>query len=278
MGRPPKDANHPLVRLRRLLSTPSDEVTRKDLAKRTGIPETSLRDIETGRYKLTPDVAAKISAATGVDPRSLLAGDDPLLAHVQKVGLNFRQEPFSKDTPPGRERQPEHREVIEELFLAVLDAAEQKKIDHPIYFSFQNWLSSTIHAFGLEDLFAEKLTERFAFFNPWFVPFEFRPKDKRLAKEWDDFDHQVMKEYGDLLQQDEIENPLSWEQRGLAGYSPNATEADKIARIKYEEKQSKIYSQAVKQAARKWKEGAMKAATSKPLSGKRQRSPGCPED
>lgn len=259
MGRPPKDATHPLVRLRELLSTEDHQVTRKDLAKRTGIPETSLRDIETGRYKLTPDVAAKISAATGVDPQSLLNGDDPLLAHFQKVGLHWRQEPFSKDTPIGRELRPEHREVIEQLFLAVLNAAEEKKIDSPIYFSFYNWLSSTILAFGLEDLFAEKLTERLTFFDPRFVSFKFRPKDKRLAKVWDDFDCQIRKEFGDLLQQDEIENPTSWEQRGLAGYSSNATEADKIARLKYEEKQSKIHSQAVKQAARKWKEGAMKS-------------------
>jgi transcriptional regulator with XRE-family HTH domain len=99
MGRPAKNVNHPLVRLRRKLSDWSaHKVTRQDLAKKAGIPESSLRDIETGRYKLTPAVATKISFATGVDPQSLLDGDDPL--------LDLLRQPFSrKRVPDGQNMQ-----------------------------------------------------------------------------------------------------------------------------------------------------------------------------
>src|SRR5438445_6877137 len=78
MGRPAKNPNHPLTRLRRILSTPNHEVTRRDLAKRTGIPEASLKDIETGVYKMTREVAMRVSLATGVDPESLMLGDAQL--------------------------------------------------------------------------------------------------------------------------------------------------------------------------------------------------------
>jgi transcriptional regulator with XRE-family HTH domain len=180
MGRPAKNVNHPLVRLRRKLSDWSaHKVTRQDLAKKAGIPESSLRDIETGRYKLTPAVATKISFATGVDPQSLLDGDDPL--------LDLLRQPFSKESPRWSEYaewSEEYRGAREQLFFALLDTAEEKKIARLIYFSFENWLTTTIEAFGLNDLFAQKLTDRFTLFDPYFVSDEFFPKNQRVAEKW----------------------------------------------------------------------------------------------
>jgi transcriptional regulator with XRE-family HTH domain len=285
MGRPTKDANHPLVRLRRVLSTPSDEVTRKDLAKRTGIPETSLRDIETGRYKITPEVATTIAYATGVDPRSLLAGDDPLLDH--------RGQPLSKDTP-GAPRYywwlRETQEVRRQLFSALLDAAEEKKIVSLIHFNFENWLEAMIKAFGLEDLFAEKLMERLTLFDPYLVPHKFRPKNKDQDREWWDFDLQILKEFMSILDDHKIYPQLwggAWAERdalALRGtwanpfstLPPDTTKAEQLAWFKDEQKLTELYTQARERAARKLKEGAAKPATIKPLSGKRPRSPGRP--
>jgi hypothetical protein len=203
MGRPPKNANHPLVRLRRKLSEWSPhQVTRKVLAKRTGIPEASLRDIETGRYKLTYEVATKISFATKVDPRSLLAGDDPV--------LDLLRQPLSKDSLEWSQypRSPkEYREARERLLCALLDSAEEKKIVRLVYLSFENWLTTTIEAFGLDDLLARKLIDRFPAFEPDFVPDEFLPKNKRLRDEWLNLEWQIKIEYIRLLDQYVTDNP-----------------------------------------------------------------------
>lgn len=203
MGRPPKNANHPLVRLRRKLSEWSPhQVTRKDLAKRTGIPEASLRDIETGRYKLTYEVATKISFATRVDPRSLLAGDDPL--------LDLLRQPLSKDSLewsqyPGSPK--EYREAREQLLGALLDTAEEKKIVRLVYLSFENWLTTTIESFGLDELLTRKLMDRFPSFDPDFVPDEFLPENQRFRDEWLNLEHQINREYIRLLDQYEADNP-----------------------------------------------------------------------
>jgi transcriptional regulator with XRE-family HTH domain len=251
MGRPPKSANHPLVRLRHKLSEWSArEVTRKDLAKKAGIPEPSLRDIETGRYKLTPAVATKISFATGVDPRSLLDGDDPL--------LDLLRQPFSKDSIRWSEYPSwpqEYREAREQLFLALLDTAHEKKIGRLIYFSFENWLTTTIEAFGLNDLFAQKLIDRFPSFDPKFVPHDFLPKSKRLREEWSDLEYELHMEYGRLLLQYDADHPAA---------SDPADLEDKLVR--------KVRLQAREHVTRKRRESASKTATAKPLSGKQSRS------
>jgi hypothetical protein len=65
----------------------------------------------------------------------------------------------------------------EQLFASVMDAAREKKIAKVISFSFETWILKTIQSFGLESLFAEKLTEKLLLFDPSLVPFEFRPKE-----------------------------------------------------------------------------------------------------
>jgi transcriptional regulator with XRE-family HTH domain len=275
MGRPAKNANHPLVRLRRQLSSPDDEVTRKDLAKRTGIPEPTLRDIERGKYRITPEVAIKVSFATKVDPRSLLAGDDPL--------LDILRQPFSKDTAVGWSEYPEWREEYrgarEQLFLALLDAAAEKKIVRLIYFSFENWLATTIETLGLNDLFAQKLIDRFTSFDPYFISGEFLPKNKRLAAEWSDLEYQMNLEYGRLVDQYEAENPgdpvfFSSKQVDDSVLSPHAPIGD-LLKLEYELKK-KLRLQARENLSRQRRETAEKTTIPKPVSGKRPRSAGRP--
>ena len=183
MGRPTRNPTHILARLRNQLSTDAHQVTRKELAKIAGIPQTSLRDIELGKFKMTEEVATRLSYATGVNPRSLLAGEDPL--------LDFGGQPLTNESyrlPEVIWARPEHREMEEQLFASVMDAAREKKIAKVISFSFETWILKTIQSFGLESLFAEKLTEKLLLFDPSLVPFEFRPKDKRALKAWEDLE------------------------------------------------------------------------------------------
>lgn len=61
--------NHPLVRLRKLLPAPLN--TQKGLAKQIGLSASYLQKIELGERAFTADIAAKISAVTGVSATSL---------------------------------------------------------------------------------------------------------------------------------------------------------------------------------------------------------------
>jgi hypothetical protein len=176
------------------------------LAKKAGVPETSLRDAENGVYKMSPEVASKIAFATGVDPKSLLAGDDPL--------LDFAQRPVSKSSrrlPEFVWWRQEHREVQEQIHAAFLDAVTEKKIGKVSSFSFEIWLLKAIESFGVEDLFIRNLTERLHLFDPSLVPFEFRPKGKQLAKEWDEFERQILEETNRLFRQAQADDPGYWE-------------------------------------------------------------------
>jgi hypothetical protein len=78
MGRASKNPNHPITRLRKILSGDGSEVTREIFSERTGIPLGSVKAIETGVYKLSPELAKKVAFATGVDSMSLFIGEDPL--------------------------------------------------------------------------------------------------------------------------------------------------------------------------------------------------------
>jgi transcriptional regulator with XRE-family HTH domain len=73
MGRPAKDINNSLTRLRKQMKW-----TRAKLAEHCGIPESTLREIEYGRYQLSADQAVKIVLATGVDLEGLLGNETPL--------------------------------------------------------------------------------------------------------------------------------------------------------------------------------------------------------
>jgi transcriptional regulator with XRE-family HTH domain len=158
MARPPKDPNHPLVRLRAILSTPAtkrvpaNEMSRERFAKKTGIPEPSLKDIETGRYKMTPDVAYKISFATGVDPKSLLRGDDPL--------LDFTGQPYSKASPKTDDAISSSVELGATNHLLLVyawEVAKEKKIANLFHYMFDTWLHETFSNLGLQSAYDKEV-------------------------------------------------------------------------------------------------------------------------
>jgi hypothetical protein len=252
-----KNGDHPLARLRRQLSTEHHQVTRQELSRKTGLPEASIRDIETGRYKLTREVAVRIAFAVAVDPRSLLAGDNPL--------LDFRRQPFSKDSPRLPESvlwRPEMKEVREQLFLAAWDTAQEKNISLLISFGFEDWLLTTFQSLGLESLLIEKLTDRLLLFDPGLVPDEFCPKNDRLAKRWDTLAKEIEEEYRRIFRQDMVDNPDYYKR-----VAPLPVSEEFINRMN-------DFRVEARKRVRQRHEDAANAAVAKPLSGKQPRSPG----
>jgi transcriptional regulator with XRE-family HTH domain len=188
MGRLSKNPENPITRLRAALSTPIRQMTRADLAKKAGIPEPSLKDIETGKYKLTDDVAMRIAFATGVAPRSLLNGADPL--------LDFQGQPFSikSSKMDYLAELPLFQGAQRHLCEAAWETALQKRIGLLVSFSFDRWLISTIETFGLEKAFAENLNKRLGLFDPKEIASEFRPRNRQMAQEWKSFEEEITKE------------------------------------------------------------------------------------
>jgi hypothetical protein len=195
MGRPLKNPNHPLVRLRNLLSTKHRKFTRTDLSNKTGVPEASIKDCELGKYKVTIEVAVQVSLATGVHPRSLMNGDDPL--------LDFYGRPFSKSSPRFEylASLPPHEAALQQLCLSAWEAAVEKRVGLLVSFAFERWLLTTVKSLGLESLMEEKLAERLHSFDPNEMSPEFRPKNKDHAKEWARFEEEIDQEQNRLLKE-----------------------------------------------------------------------------
>lgn len=187
MGRPSKNPNHPLVRLRKQLSSKiradtgdlvpmTHQMTRGELAQKTGVPEPTLKDIELGKFKLTSDVAMKVAFATGVSLQSLTSGDDPLL---DLVGNSLTA---SSPKTDNLVLMPFYEQTLQHICLAVWEAAKEKKIGLLLSYNFENWLATTIDALGLRDGLTEKLTDRMDFIDPMDTPaFAFQPKGPRHA-------------------------------------------------------------------------------------------------
>jgi plasmid maintenance system antidote protein VapI len=178
MGRPSKNPNHPLTRLRRTLSTPNHEMTRKDLSKRAGIPEASIKDIETGVYKMTPEVAMRVSLATGVDPQSLMRGDDHLL---DVAGLPFTR--VSKKQVLGWSE--ELTESIFLLFQTILSAAKEKIAIRQFHFLFDAWISQVVPALGMAKEVFEQLNKIGDRLDPDFsIPDSLLPREVKAKQLW----------------------------------------------------------------------------------------------
>lgn len=273
MGRPIKNPTHALARLRAELSTKNHKVTRKELARKVGIPETSLRDVENGKYKMTPEVATQIAYAVGgVNPRSLLEGDNPLLDL-------FRQQPFSKDSPTMEPLAwaPEHQVAMEQLFSAAMDAAREKKIALLFSFLFETWLSAALQTFTLDTLFLEKLTERLPAFDPKRISSQFCPKNKQMAKKWETIEKQLSEEEERIRDEDWVNNSDYFARIGnLSILPPAKTEAERVAVREYLTRIYAYRGEARKRLCQQHEDEA-KASPPKPLSGKRPRSPGRPE-
>jgi hypothetical protein len=152
MGRPLKNSNHPLARLRVQLSENNcSPKTREWLAKKTGVPLPTIRDIELDKFQLSFTIATRISIRTGVDAGSLLRGDNPLLdlngnsvtCHTKFTGL---------ETP----------DPLKQVRRAIFEAACEVADDKGIALIFQAWMEDfLVHAFTELHLNG-KLAEKFA--------------------------------------------------------------------------------------------------------------------
>ena len=180
-------------------------MTRARLAKRTKIPEPTLRDHELRKLNMTEEISTKIAYATGVNPGCLYDDDKPI--------VDFDGKPLSKDspnadqlTPPGWFRAK--TAAMGQLCEAAWETALEKKVARLIEFSFNRWLAETFHTYGLHPLLAEKLTDRLrlGLLDPAFLEVYFRPSDidgrsqlekqrlNKLRNEWYSFESQVKQE------------------------------------------------------------------------------------
>jgi DNA-binding XRE family transcriptional regulator len=196
MGRPSAHPNHPLVRLRATLSENSPiQVTRAVLAKRVGIPEPSLKDMEAGKYKMTFEVACRIAFATGVQPWSLFNGDNPL--------LDFSGRPFSKESGHiDCFLSPMEQETAKQLLEAMLEAAAEKRIAMLVMSSLNQWMLETIYTFNMQSLVSDKLTGRLGLFDPQYIPDPLRPDPKKKqadAQKWEVIEKEIDRVQRDLL-------------------------------------------------------------------------------
>jgi transcriptional regulator with XRE-family HTH domain len=189
MGRPPKNPTNVLVRLRGSLSTDGQTVTRKLLAERVGVSPSTIREIENDRFQLTEEVAQKMFRGTGVDPASLLRGDNPLL------------DVFKKPVGPDSKKMasnfwiPDYGETDEFLLSALLRAAEKRGTALSVSTGFFGWLEKTARFFGLVALVSQELTENLESFNMSLVPDCFRPKDPKSERIWAHFKQELSREH-----------------------------------------------------------------------------------
>jgi transcriptional regulator with XRE-family HTH domain len=180
MGRPPKNADNVLVRLRRAISTPTNVVTRKRLAERVGLSVSTIREIETGGFKLTPAVAQRIMLVTGVSTRSLLNGEDPLKDCSGRIL-----------TPESAVEEMSNLYYEAEISLfsmleAALKAAKEKGRSSVFYQLFKEWLPQAVAAIGATSTMKTVLNRNLGIFDPFYVPEAFQPKDAKMKARWDE--------------------------------------------------------------------------------------------
>jgi hypothetical protein len=195
MGRPAKNLEHPLTRLRKALSTPTQEMTRALFSKMVGIPETTIKAIETGKFKISDKHAAQIASVTKVNRRCLM---NPGLPITDWMGVRFEGV-----------RKPFAAYFGDEFFdvKALVDTASevaQEKGKQAVFLSlFQRWLEETSEILGLGPSITNKLLKEYP--NECFgaIPRYFWPKDRKkredLAKRVKSFQEELSLELAKLL-------------------------------------------------------------------------------
>jgi transcriptional regulator with XRE-family HTH domain len=168
-----------LVRLRRMISTPTDVVTRKKLAQRVGLSASTIREIETGGFKLTPAVAQRIMLETGASTQSLLTGEDPLKDYSGKI--------LTPSSAVGGmlELYYQHEMNIFAMLEAALKAAKEKHRGRIFYELFKEWLPQAVAAIGATLTMKAVLNRNLGAFDPYHVFEEFQPKDAKTKARWD---------------------------------------------------------------------------------------------
>lgn len=175
MGRPAKNPDHPLTRLRKALSTPTREMTRALFSDKVGIPEPTIKAIETGKFKLSDKNAAQIASVTKVHPECLL---DPSLPLADYMGLPMEGQPFAAYF--GDEFLD-----IKVLVETAFEAAEEKRKQAVFVFLFQRWFEETSKVLGLGQVITNKLQERYPIQCFAAIPKYVWPKDRKKRKDID---------------------------------------------------------------------------------------------
>jgi hypothetical protein len=173
MGRPAKNPEHPLTRLRKALSTPTQQITRGLFSKKVGIPEATIKAIETGKFKLSDKNAAQIANVTKVDPKCLMDPSFPLTDY-----LGFPLEGY-----PVADLFGEDFLDIKALLDTAFEVAEEKQKQVVFSFLFQRWLEETSEILGLGPAITNKLQEKYPIQCFCAIPAYFWPKDRKKRKE-----------------------------------------------------------------------------------------------
>jgi hypothetical protein len=173
MGRPAKNPEHPLTRLRKALSTPTQEMTRTLFSKKVGIPEPTIKAIETGKFKISEKNAAQISSATKIDPNCLM---DPSLPLTDYLG-------FPLEGYPVAALLGEEFVDVKALVETALKVAEEKGKKAVFLFSFQQWLEEASEILGLGPAITYELQEEYPIQCFGAIPEYFWPKDRKKRKE-----------------------------------------------------------------------------------------------
>lgn len=175
MGRPAKNPANPLTRLRKALSTPTQEMTRAIFSKKVGIPEATIKAIETGKFKISDKNAAQIASVTKVDPKCLMDLSLPLTDYLG-VPLEGQTKPFAAYFE-------DEFFDIKALFDTGLEVAEEKRKQAIFSFLFQRWLEETSEILGLRLSITDKLLEQYPKECFAAIPQYFWPKDRKKQED-----------------------------------------------------------------------------------------------
>ena len=195
MGRPAKNPEHPLTRLREALSTPTQQMTRALFSKKVGIPEATIKALETGKFHISDKHAAQIASATKVDPKCLM---DPNLPLTDYLGV-----PLDGQTKPFAAYFGDVFYDIKALFDTGLQVAQEKRKQAVFSFLFQRWLEETSEILGLGPSITDKLLEEYPGECFAAIPHYFWPKDRKkqedLSKRVKRFEKELRPEFEKLM-------------------------------------------------------------------------------
>jgi plasmid maintenance system antidote protein VapI len=242
MGRPPKDADNVLVRLRKQISNPPTEiVTRRMLAARIGLSASTIREIETSGFKLTPAVVQRLMLKTGVSTQSLLNAENPLKDIRGRELTHLSAAEWMSDLY--------YQEEVNlfAMLEAALKAAKEKRGAAVFYELFKEWLPQAVAAIGATSTMKSVLNRNLGVFDPHYVPEVFKPKDAKTKAKWD----------------------AAWEKLQTSAI-------DKAGGIEKASHDSVAYAEAYQDILNSGSLRETSPGTLKPVSGKQPRSPGRP--
>ena len=228
MGRPAKNPDHPLTRLRKALSTPTQEMTRARFSKKVGIPEATIKAIETGKFKLSDKNAAQIATVTKVDPKCLMDFSLPLTDY-----MGFPLEGYPVAALFGEDFLD-----IKALIDTAFEVAQEKQKQAVFSFLFQRWLEETSEILGLGPAITKKLQEQYPIQCFGAIPEYFWPKDRKKRKEVDEhvkrFEKELTAEVTKALSPPEEATPAKitleeMEREETAKLNPEELDTDPIA-------------------------------------------------